>query len=135
MQLGKLEKIDDLRKIWPHEALDFTPWLADEENLALLCDAVRIDMTVDETESSVGSFNVDILATETDTGRKIVIENQLEDTNHDHLGKTITYAAGKNANIIIWIVKRAREEHRLAVEWLNSHTDDYIGFFLLEIEL
>ena len=135
MQLGKLEKIDDLRKIWPHEALDFTPWLADEENLALLCDAVGIDMTVDETESSVGSFNVDILATETDTGRKIVIENQLEDTNHDHLGKTITYAAGKNVNIVIWIVKRAREEHRLAVEWLNSHTDDDIGFFLLEIEL
>lgn len=135
MQLGKLEKIDDLRKIWPHEALDFTPWLAEEENLALLCDAVDIDMTVDETESSVGSFNVDILATEIDTGRKIVIENQLEDTNHDHLGKTITYAAGKNANMIIWIVKKAREEHRLAVEWLNNHTDDDIGFFLLEIEL
>lgn len=135
MQLGKLERIDDLRKIWPHEALDFTPWLAEEENLALLCDAVGIDMTVDETESSVGSFNVDILATETDTGKKIVIENQLEDTNHDHLGKTITYAAGKNANIIIWIVKKAREEHRLAVEWLNNHTDDDIGFFLLEIEL
>lgn len=135
MQLGKLEKIDDLRKIWPHEALDFTPWLAEEENLALLCDAVDIDMTVDETESSVGSFNVDILATETDSGRKIVIENQLEDTNHDHLGKTITYGAGKNANIIIWIVKKAREEHRLAVEWLNNHTDDDIGFFLLEIEL
>lgn len=135
MQLGKLEKIDDLRKIWPHEALDFTPWLAEEENLALLCDAVDIDMTVDETESSVGSFNVDILATEIDTGRKIVIENQLEDTNHDHLGKTITYAAGKNANMIIWIVKKAREEHRLAVEWLNNHTDDDIGFFLLKIEL
>lgn len=135
MQLGKLEKIDDLRKIWPHEALDFTPWLAEDENLSLLCDAVGIDMTVDETESSVGSFNVDILATETDTGKKIVIENQLEDTNHDHLGKTITYAAGKIANIIIWIVRKAREEHRLAVEWLNSHTDDDIGFFLLEIEL
>lgn len=135
MQLGKLERINDLRKIWPHEALDFTPWLAEEENLSLLCDAVGIDMTVDETESSVGSFNVDILATETDTGKKIVIENQLEDTNHDHLGKTITYAAGKNANIIIWIVKKAREEHRLAVEWLNNHTDDDIGFFLLEIEL
>lgn len=135
MQLGKLEKINDLRKIWPHEALDFTPWLAEDENLSLLCDAVGIDMTVDETESSVGSFNVDILATETDTGKKIVIENQLEDTNHDHLGKTITYAAGKNANIIIWIVRKAREEHRLAVEWLNSHTDDDIGFFLLEIEL
>lgn len=108
---------------------------AEEENLTLLCDAVDINMTVDETESSVGSFNVDILATETDTGRKIVIENQLEDTNHDHFGKTITYTAGKNADMIIWIVKKAREEHRLAVEWLNNHTDDDIGFFLLEIEL
>lgn len=72
MQLGKLEKIDDLRKIWPHEALDFMPWLVEDENLSLLCDAVGIDMTVDETESSVGSFNVDILATETDTGKSSI---------------------------------------------------------------
>ena len=63
------------------------------------------------------------------------IENQLEDTNHDHLGKIITYAAGKEASVIIWIVKRARDEHRQAVEWLNQHTDENIGFFLLEIEL
>lgn len=135
MELGKIEKIGDLRSVWPNEAKDFTPWLAKDENLSLLCDAVGIDMTVDETESSVGSFNLDILATEINTGHKIVIENQLEYTDHDHLGKTITYAAGKNANIIIWIVKKAREEHRLAVEWLNSHTDEGIGFFLLEIEL
>ena len=135
INLGKLKEIKDLRKVWPHEALDFTPWLAEEENLALLSDAIGLEITVDETESSVGDFNVDIYATETGTDRKIIIENQLEDTNHDHLGKLITYASGKSADIVIWVVKRAREEHRSAIEWLNNHTDEKIGFFLLEIKL
>lgn len=135
MNLGKLEKIKDLRKVWPHEASDFTPWLAQEDNIALLSDAIGIDISVDETESNVGSFNVDIYATETDTGNKIIIENQLEDTNHDHLGKIITYASGKDAKFVIWIVKNAREEHRHAIEWLNNHTDNDIAFFLIEIEL
>lgn len=135
MILGKLEKIKDLRKIWPHEATDFTPWLAQEDNISMLSDAIGIDISVDETESNVGSFNVDIYATETDTGNKIIIENQLEDTNHDHLGKIITYASGKDAKFVIWIVKKAREEHRHAIEWLNNHTDNDIAFFLIEIEL
>ena len=87
------------------------------------------------TGSAVGGFNVDLYATEEGTGRKIIIENQLEDTNHDHLGKIITYASGKGAEVIVWIVKRARDEHRLAVEWLNQHTDSNVGIFLLEIEL
>ena len=133
--LGKLEEIKDLRKIWPHEASDFTPWLSQDDNIALLADAVGLDITVDETESSVGDFNVDIFATETGTDRKIIIENQLEDTNHDHLGKLITYASGKSADVIIWVVKHAREEHRAAIEWLNNHTDEKIGFFLCEIKL
>lgn len=120
INLGKLKEIKDLRKVWPHEALDFTPWLAEEDNLTLLADAVGLEITVDETESSVGDFNVDIYATETGTDRKIIIENQLEDTNHDHLGKLITYASGKSADIVIWVVKRAREEHRSAIEWLNE---------------
>lgn len=135
MNLGTLKEIKDLRRIWPNEALDFTPWLAEEDNMALLSDAVGIEITLDETESSVGNFNVDIYATETGTDRKIIIENQLEDTNHDHLGKLITYASGKSADIIIWIVKRAREEHRSAIEWLNNHTDENVAFFLLEIKL
>lgn len=135
MNLGKLEEIKDLRKIWPHEALDFTPWIARDENITLLADAVGLDITVDETESSVGDFNVDIFATETGTDRKIIIENQLEETDHDHLGKLITYASGKSADIIIWVVKHAREEHKAAIEWLNNHTDDKIGFFLCEIKL
>ncbi len=134
-KLSKLEEIEDLRTVWPHEAQDFTPWLAKEENIEILSDAIGIDISINETESSVGDFSLDVLASEVGTDKKIIIENQLEDTNHDHLGKLITYASGKSANIIIWLVKHAREEHKAAIEWLNNHTDDEIGFFLCEIKL
>lgn len=134
-KLGKLVEIKDLREIWPDEAKDFTPWLAKEENIEILSDTLDLDIAVESTESSVGSFSVDIFATDMGTERKIIIENQLEDTNHDHLGKLITYASGKGADIIIWLVKHAREEHRAAIEWLNNHTDDQIGFFLCEIKV
>ena len=100
----------------------------------MLGEACGLDLELVDTESAVGSFAVDIFAQESGTGRKVVIENQLEDTNHDHLGKIITYAAGKNADAVIWIVARARDEHRQAIEWLNSHTDDDCSFFLVEIE-
>ena len=100
-----------------------------------MSDTIGIDIVLEELESAVGGFNVDLYASEEGTGRKIIIENQLEDTNHDHLGKIITYASGKGAEVIVWIVKRARDEHRLAIEWLNQHTDSNIGIFLLEIEL
>lgn len=133
INLGTLEEITDLRAIWPHEALNFTPWVA--ENMELLGDAVGLDITLDEMESSVGDFSVDIYASETGTDRKIIIENQLEDTDHDHLGKLITYASGKGADVVIWVVKHAREEHKAAIEWLNNHTDEKIGFFLCEIKL
>lgn len=133
--LGRLEEIQDLRGVWPHEALNFTPWLSQDDNIALLSDAVGLDITIEETESSVGDFNVDIFASEPGTGRKIIIENQLGDTDHDHLGKLITYASGKSADVIIWVVKHAREEHKAAIEWLNSRTDEGIGFFLCEIKL
>lgn len=133
MELGTLKEVTNLRDIWSHEALHFTPWVA--ENVDLLGDAVGLDITVEETESPVGDFHVDIYASETGTDRKIIIENQLEDTDHDHLGKLITYAAGKSADVIIWVVRHAREEHKAAIEWLNNHTDDKIGFFLCEIKL
>ena len=90
---------------------------------------------MEERESSVGNFSVDLYALEEGTERRIIIENQLEDTNHDHLGKLITYASGKGAEVIIWVVKRARDEHRQAIEWLNQNTGVNIGFFLVEIEL
>ena len=128
--LGQLKEVKDLRWVWAHEALDFTPWLAEEDNLMQLSDAVGLEITVDETESSVGDLNVDIYATETRTDRMIIIENQLEDTNHDHLGKLITYASGKAADIVIWVVKHVREEHCAAIEWLNNHTDENIAFIL-----
>lgn len=132
--LGQIEPVE-LREIWPHEALDFTKWLAEEENLQLLSDTIGIELELIETESSVGSFNVDIFANEVGTGRKVIIENQLEDTNHDHLGKIITYASGKDAEVMVWIVARARDEHRQAIEWLNQRTDNNFGFFLIEIQL
>ena len=130
-----MKRIDDLRSIWPHEEQDFSKWLAQKENLEQLSDAIEIDLELEETESPVGSFSVDIYARESGSSRGIIIENQLEDTDHDHLGKIITYAAGKDAEIIVWIVKRARDEHKQAIGWLNQHTDENIGFFLIEIEL
>ena len=133
--LGRIERMDDLRAIWPHEARDFSKWLSQEENLALLSEEIGINLVLEELESAAGSFSVDLYAAEEGTGRKVIIENQLEDTNHDHLGKIITYASVKGAEIVIWIVKKARDEHKQAVEWLNQHTDESIGFFLLEIEL
>lgn len=132
--LGKLKRVE-LREGWKHEARNFTQWLAQEENLTLLGDEMGFDIKLLQTEAAVGSFNVDILAEEENTGRKIIIENQLEVTNHDHLGKIITYASGYDAKIIVWVVKEARDEHRQAIDWLNEHTDEDTEFYLVQIEL
>ena len=131
--LGKLEEVQDLRSVWPNEAKDFTPWLS--SNISRLGETLGIDIDVEETESAVGDFNVDIFAVDADTGKKIIIENQLEATDHDHLGKLITYASGKAADLVIWVVKKARDEHKAAIEWLNNHTTEDIGFILCEIKL
>jgi len=131
--LSKLNKVE-LREVWGHEAIDFTNWLARQENLDALGEEIGIDIKLIKTEADVGRFNVDILAEGTN-GRKIIIENQLEDTDHDHLGKIITYASGYDAEIIIWIVRDYKEEHQKAVDWLNDHTDENISFFLIKIEL
>lgn len=134
VKLGSIERVP-VREVWPHEALDFTKWLAQEGNLTQLGDACSIDLELVDTESPVGSFSVDIFAKEAGSDRRVIIENQLEETNHDHLGKIITYAAGKGADVVIWVVARARDEHRKAIEWLNDHTDDECSFFLVEIEV
>jgi len=134
MNLSKLEKVN-LREVWKHEATDFTSWLAKPENLELLSDEIGINITLIQTEASVGKFNVDILAEEENTSRKIVIENQLETTDHDHLGKIITYASGFDAEIIVWIVKSVRDEHKQAVDWLNEHTDEKINIFAIQMEV
>lgn len=134
MNLSKLKKVD-LRDVWGHEALDFTIWLTKQENLDLLGQEIGIDISFIKTEADVGRFSVDILAEEGGTNRKIIIENQLEKTDHDHLGKIITYASGYDAEIIIWIVRDVGEEHQKAIEWLNERTDENISFFLIKIEL
>jgi hypothetical protein len=134
MTLGKLRKID-LREAWKHEANDFTKWLSQEENLELLGDAIGFDIKLIQTEAAVGDFSADILAEEENTGKKIIIENQLEITNHNHLGQIVTYASGYDAEVIVWVVKDVREEHRRAIDWLNEHTDETIEFYLLKIEL
>lgn len=137
MELGKIKVIKDLRSVWKNEANDFTKWLAQEENINLLGDELGLSLQVQETEAGVGSYRLDILATETSEENEVqvVIENQLESTNHDHLGKIITYASGYDAKYIVWIVKEAREEHIQAINWLNEITGDDRNFFLVKIEL
>ena len=114
-ELERLEEIKDLRKIWPHEALDFTPWLASDENIGILSNAIGLEITVEETESSVGNFNSDIYAVESGTDRRIIIENQLADTDHDHLGKIITYASGKSADAVVWVFKQNFQNFRVGI--------------------
>ena len=109
--------------------------LANVENLDSLSETVGVDISLIKTEASVGKYSVDILAEEDISVKKIIIENQLETTDHDHLGKIITYASGYDAEFIIWIVKDIRGEHQKAIEWLNNNTDDDISFFLIRIEL
>lgn len=132
MKLGKLEEVD-IRKVWPHEQYDFSKWLATEENIRELGDALNLSLTDVETEKFVGNYRCDILCKDEITGKMVLIENQLEPTNHDHLGKIITYASGLDAAVVVWIVASARDEHASAIEWLNKHTDDEISFFLMEV--
>lgn len=132
--LGRLDKVD-LRDIWTTEAGDFTPWLASEENLALLGDTIGIDLELEAQEKSVGPFKADILCKDTLDGHWVLIENQLERTDHTHLGQLLTYAAGLKAVTIVWIADRFTEEHRAALDWLNEITDDRFNFFGLEVEL
>ncbi|MDE6268396.1 MAG: DUF4268 domain-containing protein [Muribaculaceae bacterium] len=135
--LDTLTQETNLRKVWPNEAKDFTPWLA--EHLEYIGNILEMDLELVEKESKVGGYSADILAkaenSESDTESYVVIENQLEDSNHDHLGKLITYASGKKAKAIVWVVKTAREEHREAIKWLNDNTNSELSFYLLEIEL
>ena len=134
-KLGKLEKID-LRTAWKNEAKDFTTWLAEDENLAILSDEIGIGIKLVRTEADVGKYSVDILAEDEDNPEhKIIIENQLEKTNHDHLGKIITYASGCDAKTIIWIAAKFQDEHKQAIHWLNERTDEDTRFFGIEMEL
>lgn len=132
--LGRLERVD-LREVWTGEASGFTPWLASEENLALLGEIIGVDLDLDAIERWVGPFRADIVCKDTTTGAWVLIENQLERTDHTHLGQLLTYAAGLKAVTIVWIAQHFTEEHRAALDWLNEVTHESVNFFGLEIEV
>jgi hypothetical protein len=131
--IGRLERVD-LRIAWQSEASEFTPWLAQDRNLILLSEALGLQLQLDCTEKAVGPYSADIVCRDTE-GRVVLIENQLEKTDHGHLGQLFTYAAGVDAVILVWIAKHITEEHRAAVDWLNKISGPDFHFFALEVEL
>lgn len=133
-QLGRLERID-LRNIWTTEATDFTPWLARPENLEVLGETLGIDLEFEAQEKTVGPFRADILCKDIGGGDWVLIENQLERTDHLHLGQLLTYAAGLQAVTIVWIAAKFTDEHRATLDWLNQITGNKFRFFGLEVEL
>lgn len=130
--LGKIKNVNP-RKIWKNEAYDFTPWLA--ENLEQIGEAIGLELEFESKEVSVGPFSADILAKDAGTDKFVVIENQLEKTNHDHLGKCITYASVLDASAVIWVAPKFTDQHKKALDWLNDHTSDEIGFYGVKVEL
>ena len=132
--MAKLATIDkvDLRRVWPKEATDFTPWL--EENISVLGAALGMDLEVQAREAPVGAYLLDLLASD-GRGRTVVIENQLGSTDHSHLGQLLTYMAGFDANVIVWIAKKFRDEHAEALGLLNRRTGEDTEFFGIEVEL
>ena len=136
--LARLEPVD-LRQVWQSEPEDFTPWLAQPDNIALLGETLGLELDVESTEAGVGPYRADIVCRDTADGSSdgalVLIENQLERTNHNHLGQLLTYAAGLDAVTVVWIAAPFTDEHRTALDWLNLKTDQSVNFFGLEIEL
>ena len=132
VDLGELIPVKP-RKIWSDEAREFTPWLA--ENIHLLSQRLGLDLQVEDQESGVGDFRADIVASDSATRKPVVIENQLEETDHEHLGKILTYASGKEAAVSIWVSTKIRPEHQAALQWLNDVTGPDTAFFGLELEV
>jgi len=128
LAIGRLERVA-LRDVWKHEAYDFTQWLQD--NVDVLNEALNITLVNVDREQAAGSFSIDLVA-EDEGGGKVIIENQLEKSNHDHLGKLITYLTALNARTAIWIVSEPRPEHVAAMSWLNDSSP--ARFYLLKVE-
>ena len=132
-QLSTLENVD-IRNIWENETTDFTPWLAQSDNIDHIGEAIGIDLTVEEKEKPVGPYRADIFCK--DEGENpVLIENQLESTDHKHLGQLLTYASGLDAVTIIWVASEFSDEHRATLDWLNEHTAQGINFFGIVIEV
>ena len=129
-EFGNLE-ILDLREAWPHEAHDFTPWLAD--NLHRLSDAIGISLELESTEEPVEQFSADIFARNPKNGSFVLIENQLESSDHTHLGQILTYLAGLEARTVIWVARDFQEAHLSAIRWLNENTTDQFAFFAVQV--
>lgn len=134
-QLGKMEQVD-LREVWQDEARDFTPWLASEAGLTLLGETIGLELELVKQEATVGPFNADILAREIgEEDHFVVIENQLGKTDHDHLGKLITYASGLKARSLVWVAESFTDEHRQAIDWLNENKGESAACYALQIEV
>lgn len=131
-ELGRLES-EDLREAWSHEAHDFTPWLA--ENLDRLSEAIGLDLDLEGCEVQVGPYRADIVAHAPSDGTRVLIENQLEDANLQHLGQVLAYLAGLEAKVVVWIAKEFNEQHRSAIRWLNDHTEDPFAFFAVQVRV
>lgn len=129
-ELGRLTPVD-IRDVWRHEAYDFTTWLLD--NVDVLSEALGMDLELTRAEHAVGRFSLDLIGTDLASGDVVIIENQLEKTNHGHLGQLLTYAGGTDPATIVWCSPSFQEEHRAALDWLNEHTDERTRFFGIEI--
>lgn len=133
--IGKLEETDNLRAVWNTEA-KFTAWLSEDKNIKILSEAAGLNIKVEEFESTTAeNFQADITASDMDTGKRVIIVNQLEDTEHEYLGRLITLAAERNAEIIIWLAANSRREHKNAIEWLNSNMSNDIRLYIFRIRL
>ena len=132
MKFGQLKDMD-LREVWPDEANNFTPWLA--ENLSHLAEAIGIPLELEGTEIAVEGYSADILATYPADGSRVIIENQLESTDHTHLGQIMTYLAGLEAKTVVWIARDFRGPHLSAIRWLNTHTTDEFAFFAIKLRV
>ena len=130
-KFGELKK-QNMREAWKTEAQDFTPWLQD--NISALGHALEMNLHSIDREVAIGDFSLDLLA-EDDNGRTVAIENQFHWTDHSHLGQLLTYAAGCEADVLIWVTEEVRDEHRAAVEWLNRKTDTETEFYLVKVEV